>query len=193
MIFFTADLHLGHNNIIRYSGRPFRDVEEMDAALIRAWNDVVGHGDHVFVLGDFALGRRKETVPLVRQLAGTKHLIAGNHDGCWAGHSSHRRQRQFYLDAGFESVTSTLYAVIADRDVRMCHFPYTAHDDRFAEWLPQDTGEWLLHGHVHEKWRVRGRQINVGVDAWGGHPVPEAVIEAYVQADLPVHQDPLPW
>jgi calcineurin-like phosphoesterase family protein len=26
----------------------------------------------------------------------------------------------------------------------------------------------LVHGHVHETWLQSGRQINVGIDAWGG-------------------------
>jgi calcineurin-like phosphoesterase family protein len=29
----------------------------------------------------------------------------------------------------------------------------------------------ILHGHVHDAWRQAGRQINVGLDAWGGHLV----------------------
>ena len=34
MVFFTADLHFGHANIIRHCVRPFASVEEMDAALM---------------------------------------------------------------------------------------------------------------------------------------------------------------
>ena len=55
-IFITADLHLGHANIIRYCGRPYRDVNEMNEDLIRRWNSVVSDNDRVFFLGDFALG-----------------------------------------------------------------------------------------------------------------------------------------
>ncbi len=43
--FFTADLHLGHRNIIEYSGRPFRDADEMNAALVERWNDFVSPDD----------------------------------------------------------------------------------------------------------------------------------------------------
>jgi len=39
---FTADLHLGHRNIIEYCNRPFADVDEMNRALIANWNQVVG-------------------------------------------------------------------------------------------------------------------------------------------------------
>ena len=30
-VWFTSDTHFGHENIIRFCGRPFRDVEEMNA------------------------------------------------------------------------------------------------------------------------------------------------------------------
>ena len=49
-----------------------------------------------------------------------------------------------------------------------------------------------LHGHVHEKWRQRGRMINVGVDAWGGYPVTDTHLATLITAgenDL----RPLPW
>lgn len=54
---FTADLHLGHRNIIDHCGRPFRDAAAMNRSLIDRWNDVVDEGDDVWVLGDFALGK----------------------------------------------------------------------------------------------------------------------------------------
>lgn len=50
--YFTADLHLGHRNIIDYSGRPFRDAEQMNGALVERWNTTVTPEDEVIVLGD---------------------------------------------------------------------------------------------------------------------------------------------
>jgi calcineurin-like phosphoesterase family protein len=35
---------------------------------------------------------------------------------------------------------------------------------------------WLGHGHIHEKWRLRGRMINVGVDAWDFTPAAEEIV-----------------
>ena len=55
MIFVTADHHFGHANIIEYTNRPFASVEEMDAALIAAWNERVTDYDLVYHLGDFTL------------------------------------------------------------------------------------------------------------------------------------------
>lgn len=51
-IYFTSDLHFGHENVIRFDDRPFASVEEMDAELIRRWNAKVDRGDLVYVLGD---------------------------------------------------------------------------------------------------------------------------------------------
>ena len=50
----TADCHFGHANIIKYCKRPFKDLEEMNAILIKNWNERVSPGDIVIVLGDFA-------------------------------------------------------------------------------------------------------------------------------------------
>lgn len=41
MIFFTSDLHLGHEGILKYCHRPFAGVEEMNSTLIRNYNAVV--------------------------------------------------------------------------------------------------------------------------------------------------------
>jgi len=47
-IYFTSDLHLGHENAIRFDQRPFNSVEEMDAELVRRWNAKVSNEDTVF-------------------------------------------------------------------------------------------------------------------------------------------------
>ena len=52
MIYFTADHHFGHANIIRHCNRPFQNVEEMDMALLSNWNASVKPQDTVYILGD---------------------------------------------------------------------------------------------------------------------------------------------
>lgn len=42
-IFFTSDLHFGHENVLSFDNRPFETVEEMDDELIKRWNDKVGN------------------------------------------------------------------------------------------------------------------------------------------------------
>lgn len=174
MIFFTADLHLGHANIIEYSGRPFADVDEMNRALIDNWNAVVSDRDTVYVLGDLALGKINETLPLARELRGRKLLVPGNHDRCWTGHK--KVQIQMYEDQGIEVMPS---CVRLGRYL-LCHFPYTVderHGDRYGAHRPLNLGRHLLHGHVHEAWKVSGRQTNVGVDVWDYRPVSMEEIE----------------
>ncbi len=49
-LFFTADTHFGHKNIIEYCQRPFIDVEEMNEAHIDNWNRTVGRMTSSFML-----------------------------------------------------------------------------------------------------------------------------------------------
>lgn len=181
---FTSDLHLGHTNIIEYCGRPFHSVGEMNAAIVSRWNEAVASDDEVWVLGDVAMGRMDETLQLVGELAGRKTLLTGNHDRCWAGKPGVRRERVsewrgHYYRAGFDTIVDgCVDLTIGGFDVRACHFPYRGDSqdhDRYVEHRPVDDGvSWLLHGHVHESWRVADRMINVGVDVWGFRPVAES-------------------
>ncbi len=79
MIYYTADLHLGHANIIKYGNRPFSDVEEMDNALIANWRAVVKPNDDIYVLGDLMF-KCNYPEAYLKQLTGKIHLIKGNHD-----------------------------------------------------------------------------------------------------------------
>lgn len=179
--YFTADLHLGHRNIIDYSGRPFRDADHMNDALVERWNSAVSPEDEVIVLGDFAMGRIDETLPIARVLNGRKVLLAGNHDRCWLGHKKGvEAATDRYLAAGFDEIwQGTVNVRVGDADVAACHFPYRGDSqdhDRYVAHRPADAGAWLLHGHVHERWKVRDRMINVGVDAWDYAPVAERAL-----------------
>ena len=65
---FTADLHFGHANIIRYCDRPWPDVDAMDRGLINRWNATVADDDEVWVLGDVAMGRIDDSLRLIGEL-----------------------------------------------------------------------------------------------------------------------------
>ena len=105
-LWLTSDLHFGHENIIRYCDRPFADVDEMDAELVRRWNERVAPDDVVWVLGDVALGPIHRSLGLVAELAGDKRLVSGNHDRCWPGNKHPERWMEPYRDAGFSEIVT---------------------------------------------------------------------------------------
>ncbi len=194
---YTSDHHFGHRNIIGYCDRPFADVEEMNIAMVERWNDLVGDDDEVWVIGDVALGDlHANLAEHVARLRGRKILVPGNHDRCWPGRKDGETCRaDYYRLGGFERIVDAPKPVrLGRKKVRISHFPYLldeAYGLKFREHRPTDDGSWLLHGHIHEKWRQRGRQINVGVDAWDFAPVPEDSIADLI-ARGPADREPIP-
>lgn len=170
----TSDEHMGHSNIIQYSNRPYKDVEEMNKDLIARHNSVVGSEDIVWHLGDFSLSEK--IVPeILKQLNGKEHrLVMGNHDRCHPcrGNKSIEATKR-YLEYGFTEVVreARIGPFLAN------HLPYIPkeiddkYDVRFPKYRPEDKGDWLLHGHIHQHWKQRGKMINVGVDVWDYTPV----------------------
>ena len=79
--YFIGDLHLDHTNIIKYCNRPFRSTEEMNAHILKCWNEIVTNEDDVYFLGDIAFGRGSNSGKYWwEKLNGKKTLIKGNHD-----------------------------------------------------------------------------------------------------------------
>lgn len=199
---FSSDPHFGHRNIVDYTGRPFRDAAgepdapAMDAALVEAWNARVAPSDDVWLLGDIAFGDVTQSLSLIARLHGRIALVWGNHDRGFSGrHKVEPGAHQRYLDAGFVEIHDEASVAIGGQLVVLSHFPYDGDShgpDRYVDHRPVDRGGWVVHGHVHREWRQRGRQINVGVDAWAGRPVALEEVAELIAAgpcDLP----PLPW
>jgi calcineurin-like phosphoesterase family protein len=196
----TSDLHLGHVNIITYSDRHFASVDEMNEAIVERWNGTVAPGDRVLVLGDVAMGRIDDTLPIAGRLKGNKILLAGNHDRCadFLGKKTAEWTERYRSQGGFAEIHQGQMRIdlsAEHRHLMACHFPYdgdTTHELRYAAQRPIDTGEWLIHGHVHEAWRQEDRQINVGLDAWGGRVVHVDEVVALIDAG-PNELPRLPW
>lgn len=186
MRWFTSDTHFGHARVIELCQRPFKDVDHMNEVMANNWNERVQPDDEVFHLGDVALGRREDTLQIVKRLNGTKFLVPGNHDNCWQGHSRVRpRDRALYTDVGFIVLPRETVMPVAGQVVLACHLPYegdSQHEARYEDKRPVDEGRWLLCGHVHEAWAQQGRQINVGVDVRDFSPISEDEIGAIINA-----------
>ena len=112
MIFFTSDLHLGHENCIRLCNRPFSSIEEMDETLIENWNRKITGKDTVYILGDLIYRSQKPPEEYLRRLRGKKHLILGNHDRGWI--------RSCQTERFFESVNNLLYVADGKRQYTLC-------------------------------------------------------------------------
>jgi calcineurin-like phosphoesterase family protein len=176
-LWFTSDTHFRHRAMAATGKgwRPFATVEEHDETLIENWNRTVRPKDHIWHLGDVGMGEEEDTLNIIRRLNGHIHLIAGNHDPVWPGHrNSYEHQRRWIGEGLFESIQAFARRRVGDGNVMLSHMPYEGDhngQDRYNQYRLRDQGSWLLHGHVHDAWTVRGRQINVGVDKWNWRPV----------------------
>lgn len=203
-VWFTSDLHFGHARLLELSaprGARFSNVDDMNAHLVRAWNDAVQPEDTVWVLGDVDMHGKPGSLGLVGQLAGTKLLVSGNHDACWAGFANGWKAREKYLAAGFEAVLDFAATTLPSLDpqaratkVLLSHFPYEgdSHEaDRYLQYRLPDEGRTLIHGHVHEAFRERRTergtwQINAGTDWWDYTPVSALTLARHLEA---LHQN----
>lgn len=93
MIYLIGDTHFSEENIIRYEDRPFKNADEMDAAIINYWNRMAKDNDEVWHFGDF--GAEGHEAEILSQLKGIKYLIKGNHD---------IQSNEYYRKAGFAEV-----------------------------------------------------------------------------------------
>lgn len=166
--FYISDLHLGHANVIKFDNRPFADVDEMEAEIIRRWNKAVTPGDTVYVLGDFIWRKGGDWEKTLPQLNGQIILIRGNHD-----------PRQFTPKVRKMLAGVYDYHEIKDegRKVILCHYPILFYNKSYLD------STYMLCGHVHttgenellevyseelkivrdSRWHLnRGQIINVG-------------------------------
>ncbi|MHC6204298.1 metallophosphoesterase [Breznakiellaceae bacterium SP9] len=160
MIYFTADTHFNHSNIINTCGRPFKNVEQMNKTLIQNWNSCITAGDAVYILGDLVFkGTGSEVNKIIEKLNGKKYLIKGNHDKFIDDTSFNVNNFEWIKDyyvLNYEKIKFILF-----------HYPIFEWDGYFGDAIH-------LYGHVHnsgnnkeqsKRFETLGkRAINVGVD-----------------------------
>ncbi len=188
-VWFTADTHFGHANIIKYCMRPFLSDEEKeraandprgswkvekttvqrhDEALLAAINECVSEQDEFWILGDFCLGKQAEAkYYLDRMRCKNVKLVWGNHD--------HRSVGPLFVETVEQRMIS-----IDGQKIWLNHYPMRSWDGRFH-------GSWQLYGHVHNRMSDEDRQNpsmltkDVGVDACDYRPVSFSQLVTYMK------------
>lgn len=166
--FYIADLHFGHQNIIRFDNRPFDSVDHMNDYMINNWNKKVKQGDTTYILGDFCWGKEPEWIEILDKLNGNKVLIRGNHD---------LKQMSRTLKDKFLYIKDRHEISDCGKKLILSHYPELAYKSSY------NPNVFMLHGHVHfytdeaayvrkwvkelqdnhyNNWDNRGQIINVG-------------------------------
>jgi calcineurin-like phosphoesterase family protein len=159
-IFFTADCHFDHANIIKYCNRPFKNIDHMNEELVSRWNKVVSPGDLVYHLGDFAY---KGSGPkFEKRLNGSIVHIMGNHD----------------RNNGVKTILKYAIMEFGGMTIYATHIPPEEQKNQYEknkEYSMIENCSIILCGHVHNNWKWRKFEdkyvINVGVDMWGFQPI----------------------
>lgn len=179
-IWISSDLHLWHENIIRYCSRPFKDGHEMTELLIQWHNELVKPEDHWYHLGDLTMLRGSlgssqahRTIAAVRRMHGHKRTLLGNHD---------HFPPKVYLECGFEKIVGTGQWL---DDMILSHYP--VHPTSLAR------SRGCVHGHTHDNpdepvhaWVDKnGKQyvqpfLNVCVERTNYRPLPLYQVKAMV-------------
>lgn len=79
-IYFTSDLHFGHDKSFLYEPRGFESIWKHDEQIIKNWNEIINIDDDIYILGDLMLGDNSHGIQCIKQLKGNIHVIRGNHD-----------------------------------------------------------------------------------------------------------------
>jgi calcineurin-like phosphoesterase family protein len=161
-IYFTSDHHFGHKNIIKYSNRPFSNLDEMHEVMIERWNAKVGPEDHVYHLGDLALCSPKQLEAILDQLNGKIHLIKGNHEST-ALACPHR----------FEWIKDYHELVVKDNDFKKGTQLLVLFHYGMRVWNASHWGTYHLYGHSHGNLEddPNMRSFDIGVDCHDFYPL----------------------
>jgi calcineurin-like phosphoesterase family protein len=138
--YLISDMHFGHENIIKYCNRPFKNAEEMDSVIIENINHTVKQEDDLYILGDFALAKdARKLNTLIKQINGKLHFIRGNHD---------RHLDEVAKVSDYEILERGKYRFL------LAHRPYAINNPDLREIrdplsFPRKWDGWIIHGHEH--------------------------------------------
>ena len=171
-IYFTSDHHFGHKNIIRFSERPFSDVDEMNEELIKRWNEKIKPEDEVYHLGDVGLMSQGKLREILDRLNGKIYLINGNHEN--AAQACHTR---------FEWIKDYYELVIKDDEFPRGEQLIVLSHYAMRVWNASHWGSYQLYGHSHGTLPDDPNLLSfdVGVDCHDFYPLSYEEVKAIMK------------
>lgn len=171
-IFFTSDHHFGHANIIKFSSRPFQNVEEMNEVMISRWNEKIGPNDEVYHLGDFGITTPEDFQNIVSRLNGIIYLIVGNHEGSALGYRKRFKWIKEYHEIKIKDEER------GNGVQRIVLFHYA-----MRVWRGDSRGTWHLYGHSHGNLPDLSHRLSfdIGVDAHDFYPLSYDEVKAIMK------------
>lgn len=158
-IYYWSDLHINHDNVIKYSNRPFNDKDEMFNFFINEYNKIIKDDDIVIFGGDIVFNQNKDILKRLNEFKGKKYLILGNHD-------IDKKTLEYKKYQCFE-------------DLMLCHSFIYEYNHKIIEviithypidedFLPENTIN--IHGHTHQ-YLISERHINMCVEHTDYKPI----------------------
>jgi calcineurin-like phosphoesterase family protein len=127
--------------------RGFGDASAMNDVLIYNHNSVVRKKDIVIHVGDFSLGKRKQTEELFERLHGQHIVVPGDHD----------RVLDQIKSGLFEMRPPIFKVEVEGQQIINCHYLMTV-------WPRSHYGSWHVYAHVHGHLSGIGKTHDAGVD-----------------------------
>lgn len=157
----ASDWHISHNNIIKFSNRPFADCQLMEQDCIRECTEKLKPGDRVIYLGDLHWSRAPHEIDTFLQKVFKPSIelfyLRGNHDyqvdKVRKLSDDHGRYRIKLIREIFEFQHGDEYIVC-------CHYP-------IFSWNKKRYGALHAFGHLHSKPEQKfgfGKSCDVGYD-----------------------------
>jgi calcineurin-like phosphoesterase family protein len=181
-VFFTSDLHYGHNKDFVWKARGFSSLSEHDEFIIKSINDTVGQDDILWSLGDMTLNTNEEQFESFISRLNCKKIYSlwGNHPNPMAKIYKEKCMTPFwgtFFDDGtrpeiYPFVYKNLifcghYAeIFVDKQFIVCsHYPIAVHNN-------SGHGSWACCGHSHHGFEgslpnnSNGKILDVGFDGF---------------------------
>ena len=164
-LFFTSDLHFGHDREFVWGPRGFNSVQEMNVAIIENWNKVINNDDDIYVLGDLMLGH-PTNIMLVGMLNGHIHLVRGNHD-------TNARMKNYAACSNIVEISEGQFLKIDGQNFYFCHYPCLTSNYDIDKPLKARVINLCGHTHTTDKFldMDKGLIYHVELDAHNNTPV----------------------
>ena len=164
--YITSDTWFGRPQILQIANRKFKNVEDMNSALIKNWNKKVKKNDVVFHLGNFAWD--PETArKVLKKLKGKIFFLKGSQENALKEIIDEFPKAEFFKDSIME---------LTDFDAVICHYPLSV-------WNGKDSGTIHMHGHTvfsHKTNLKAENRFNVCTDFWDYSPINYLTLKDFI-------------